>query len=134
MLVRRSPFAEWVVVYFDPAKIDESKLLRLIRNGGCRNANLVRSKGNNLAMNSYIAGGDMIQLQIHLEKPQKISIPKLPKAWVISQDLTQPLPEGPHFLNIRVPKSTSKGVYKYQVLAEKQKILDVESHVVSLIQ
>ena len=44
MQVRHSPFAEWVLIYYDPEKISEKTLLTLARTKGCKNAQIDRPK------------------------------------------------------------------------------------------
>jgi len=133
MLVRRSPFAEWVVIYFDPAQTNEQKILKLIRSQGCPNAGLIRSNKLNATMNPYIASGDTVQLRIELKEKQLLSIKNLPKGWAISTPLDAPFSAGTHYLNIRTPKGARRTTYTLRVKPAKTKLISYRVEIASLV-
>ncbi len=107
MLLRGSPFGEWVVVYYRPEQISEKKIHQLIVRQGCPNASIIRSKSESTTMNPIIAAGDPVQLRVHLSKASSLSIAKIPKNWKIESSLKN-LSKGENFLTVRVPRSAKK--------------------------
>ena len=86
MQLRRKPFGEWVLIYFDKTKITEEALLSLAKNKGCKRAAIIRDKKKDLGktsvtlMNPYICPGDSIALEISSDGSEKIEL-ELPEGW-----------------------------------------------------
>ena len=80
MQVRYNPFAEWVLIYYDPAMISEQKLLDLTKKEGCQNAEIIRDRaaqsGNSklTLLNPVISPGDRLILKIESDGNDSLSI------------------------------------------------------------
>lgn len=80
-LLRRSPFGEWVNVFYDPNQTNIETLVRLMRTGGCSGASHIPDP-NGLVLNPIIAPGDPIQLNSGTIKMQELSsASRLPSGW-----------------------------------------------------
>jgi len=106
-LLRRSPFAEWTLVYFDPKKITENTIVNLMRKKGCPNARTDRAKGKSIAMNPVGGPGDTFLLRLHSEVDTTIEASKIPKNWVLN--FPHSIKAGDTYMNLNTPRNASKG-------------------------
>ena len=75
-LLRNNPFREWVTVYFDPTKITEEAILKLLRERRCPRAEQVRADGKPLTvMNPFIGPGGVVQIRVTTEQPLTLTNP-----------------------------------------------------------
>ena len=75
-LLRRSPFGEWVTVYFDPKKQTEKQLLTRIRATRCPGAQHVTAPG---LRTPFVAAGDVVQL----DTTSTITRLEAPEGWKV---------------------------------------------------
>ena len=132
MQLRRKPFAEWVLIYYDPLKTSAAKLLKVTRARGCPNAKIVSLEMKSLGsvkariLNPYICAGDT--LYIELDSVEGVEL-ELPKNWHLKKTV---------FLGKRVLKQieTTKWVKQgpaQVILKQGQKSLALKCEVVSHI-
>lgn len=104
-LLRSSPFGEWVNVFYDPKKTDESAILNLIKKNDCPRARQTKS---NAVQNPFVAPGDPIQIKFELKESAKLaSTSKLPGNWEIVGN--HQFQKGSNLLTIQTPKSAKRG-------------------------
>ena len=117
MLVRNSPFKEWVTVYYEPEKITEEKLLELLRKRRCPRSALDRTPGDKLTvMNPYVGPGGIVQLQIAPSPANRPFQPKLPEGWKIVGPATGAEGEdGKSYMSIQVPDQAKAASYTLTV-------------------
>jgi len=132
MLLRRSPFGEWVVVYYDPEQTSEAKILKRVRTNGCRNAAIVRAKKKSTTMNPFVAAGDCVQLRLILEEKTSLTISKIPTGWKFEGKLKD-LPAGEHYLNIYVPKGAQQKRSQIVLQTDRSKSFTFSAEVVGLV-
>ena len=111
-LLRRSPFGEWVNVYFDPTKISESELLKHIKANRCPRAELLQApKGKDIALlNAYAASGDVVQVRLTSTSGTKLVDAKLPDGWkLLSASAGSAFAKGTHYLSIQVAPRAKQG-------------------------
>ncbi len=104
MLLRRSPFGEWLVVYYLPSEIDEKKILSLVRDGGCPRSDIIRGTEESVSMNPILAAGGILQLKVVLDADGTLKIRKIPKGWKFVKEPSH-LKKGTHYLSVRIPKN-----------------------------
>ncbi len=107
MSVRRSPFGEWVIIYYDPKKTNEKTLLEIVRKGGCPRADIIRKQAKSTEITPIITPGDTALIKLHLEKKSDLKATKLPTGWAVTESLKQ-LDAGTHYISIRTPEGASQ--------------------------
>ncbi len=106
-LLRNQPFGEWVNVFFDPSKISEAQILKLIKAKNCPRAQHITGE---FILNPFIAAGDPIQLSFENDQDTTLSALQLPKNWkLIGLEIGSPLKKGTHTITITSSKSSKKG-------------------------
>ncbi len=134
MQLRRKPFGEWVLIYYDKTQTSEEKLLTLAKKGGCKRAAVIRDKKVEAGktsvtlLNPYICPGDSIALEINSDGSEKIDI-ELPEGW------TCKMPEkvsGTATVFIHVPKGSQNGAFKIKFKSGSG-TYDLNCHVVKKI-
>lgn len=117
MLLRRVPFAEWVVVYYDPRKTTAPALQKLMRDAGCPRATQVQQAGKSIVMNPYAAPGDTLQLRVIATAAGESSFAQLPEGWVVEASDLQ-LEKGENFISVRTTPGARKKKYKLTLRAK----------------
>lgn len=117
MLVRNTPFREWVTVYYEPSKITEAKLLELLRKKRCPRAALDRTPGDKLtAMNPVVGPGGIVQLQATLPANRDPLKWKLPDGWQLVGPATGSKGEdGKTYVSVQVPGEAKAASYSLAV-------------------
>lgn len=106
-LLRNSPFGEWVNVFYDPSKTDETTILAMIKKNDCPKARRTDSR-NGVVQNPYLAPGDPIQMKIELTANAKlVGTSGLPEGWEVVGD--GKFDKGTSLLTIQTPKSAKQG-------------------------
>ena len=109
-LVRRSPFGEWVNVYFDPAKVTEAKLLKAITANRCPRAELVQPPKRNALLNEFAAPGDVVQFRYDAPSATTLTAAVLPEGWqLLDAELESAIKKGTNHLSVRVPDDAKQG-------------------------
>lgn len=113
MLVRSSPFREWVNVYYDPTQINEAKLLKLLRARRCPKAALDRPQAAPLTlMNPAVGPGGIIQLQVSPETALEIQRTELPPEWKLIGPAKQKVAaKATIYLSVQVPADSKHGKF-----------------------
>jgi hypothetical protein len=124
--VRQSPFGEWVIAFYDPAKTAPDKLLERLRKNGCEKAERVEPKaveGGGLkvrASNPVAVPGDFFEIAIEGAKaaPETTA----PKGWSVAV-------KGAKRVLVQSPKDAKPGKHKIAVGG-----LDVEVELVTRVR
>lgn len=117
-LLRISPFAEWVTIYYNPKLISPEKILTLIKSNRCPNAKFVIKKQNRYALPApYVAPGDIVQIEIKTASKDQIDSIELPKGWKLLS--SKELIKGNNIINIQTPTSTTQKRTKINIKTEK---------------
>ena len=141
MLVRNSPFKEWVTVYFDPEKTNESKLLEFLRARRCPSARLDRIEQAGLtAMNPFVGPGGVVQLRWDYPNGDQPPELTLPSDWVLkgssastkenSEQTEQAKNAEQRFYSIQVPTNTRSGQQTISAVSPDGKTYTVTVEVV----
>ncbi len=132
MLFRRAPFKEWITVYYDPEKISEQKILKLLHQRRCKSSKLDRLENDKLtAMNPFASSGEIIQLRITgIPKNDGYKI-KLPDGWKITGDANGVKHEdGKTYLSIKVPEKTPQKKYNIGLTLAEGGTLEIQVEIV----
>jgi len=133
MLVRDTPFREWVTVYFDPKQTSEDKLLSLLRERRCPKATLDRSPNDKFTvMNPYVGPGGIVQIKTTSppdDPPPRVTLPEGwkmvgPETGVIDKQ------EGATYFSVQVPATTKPGTCSIGIRSPKLGILEASVEVV----
>jgi len=132
MLVRSKPFREWVTVYFDPAKVSEEKLLRLLRERRCPRASLDRKTDDKLtAMNPFVGPGGVVQLQVPQLPDGHAPGVDLPADWkLVGPETGVAGKDGKLYLSVQVPAKVEAKKYTLGVSVPKHRTVQTEVEVV----
>ena len=105
--MRRSPFGEWVNVFYDPSQTNEATLLQLIKNRQCPGAqHITDSQG--YALNPVIGPGDPVQLRIESAQPVEMTAEsQLPQGWQLAGQASGG--EGIQIVTLATPGNTAQG-------------------------
>lgn len=133
MLLRRIPFAEWVVVYYDPEKTSVDKLLTNIRSDGCPRAKHVEQAGQMRVMNPYLSPGDTVQIRIDVTEKSSWQISGLPKGWAMTDALAD-LDVGEHFISLRTSPSARRKSYELDLQKVGGQSFPVKFELVSAVR
>ena len=107
-LLRRSPFGEWVTVYYDPKKVSEGELLKWIKANRCPRAAQVIEATESAVLTPYVARGDTAQIRIKVAKEATLETIKLPEGWrLLNAD--KKLSSGNNYLSIQTPGDAASG-------------------------
>ena len=135
MQLRRKPFGEWILVYFDKTKISERTLLSLAQKRGCKRAAVIKGKkkeiGNVslLALNPYLCAGDTAAIGIKTSGTEKLSL-ELPEGW------SGTVPEqvsGTEIIFIQTPPKVKQGQYEIHYKSGSDKV-SLKFHIVEKIK
>ena len=114
MLLRRSPFAEWVNIYYKPKETDEDTLHALLKGRGCAASQRIGgAEGASSVMNPFGAAGDTVQLHLNLPKADEIVSTKLPDKWKLSSPSA--LSKGHNFITIDTNPFAKNGKHSISV-------------------
>lgn len=132
MLVRMSPFREWIAVYYDPKRITEEKLLALLRERRCASAKVDRIETAPLTvMNPFVGPGDVVQLRVDTRKTPRVTKVKLPEDWaIVGKPGGSSGSEGLTYFTIQVPSKADLGKRKVILCIEEGEPLEATVEVV----
>lgn len=114
MQLRRKPFGEWILIYYDKSKISEEALLSFAKKRGCKRASLIKGKkiqSSNIsaqALNPYLCKGDTAVIELSSNGLEKLRL-ELPEGWSGSVPETI---SGTETVFIRTPSNVKQGEYK----------------------
>ena len=127
-LIRRIPFKEWTVVYYNPGKIDEQTLLRLIKAHRCPRAEIERSPG---VLNPVIAGGDSLIVSLNAENATTLKSADLPEGW--AAPIGQKLKKGRNLIAIRTASDVLKGQQSFKLTAAHSTPIKFRAEIVARV-
>lgn len=113
--VRKKPFGEWNVVYFDDTKTTPDEILKRLRAKGCPRAKrvpdrkLTANRATLTVKNPYVAPGDCILLELGGKPAGKPHI-ALPEGWTLFPGPSDPK-SGVTWLYAQTPKKAKPGEY-----------------------
>ena len=111
--VRKKPFGEWNVVYFDAKKTTPAKILKRLRAKGCPKATQVKpvtasANGMTLTLNTpYVAPGDLVHLILGGKGNAKPDV-RAPKGWTLYPGPSHPK-TGETWLYAQTPNDVKPG-------------------------
>ena len=114
-LIRRAPFAEWTLIYFDPKKTTPQKLLRQVQAANCPRATIDVIK-DSPALNPYLAGGDTLILPAKLSELTTLNAAELPEGW--ETDIGSTFRTGMNEITVRVPQAAVMGRHEGKLTFE----------------
>lgn len=122
--LRRSPFGEWNVVYYDSTKTNQATILERLQKNKCPKAKLIESKpvsahGVSITpMNPIVAAGDTIQLRLEAtDSDATIEVVVPPKGWKLLT--ASPLSKGKTLHPVQSPPNAKNGKHNIQVKVKK---------------
>ena len=116
-LLRRSPFGEWVTIYYDPAKVSTEDLLKWIKANRCPRAAWISSEGDSAILNPFIASGDTVQIRLTATKDALLDSVSLPKGFQLVGD--GKVSRGENLLSVQIAKDARAGDYEVALAAEE---------------
>lgn len=135
MLLRRKPFREWITVYYDPAKTDEAKLLKILHSKRCKSSKVDRTASEKFtAMNKYASEGELVQLRIADAPKDQVPELDLPTGWEIFGDKNGYRNEnGETFISVKVPLKAEQKNYTISLKGADGKGLETQVGIVRKI-
>ena len=134
MQLRRKPFGEWILVYFDKSKISEKTLLQLTKTRGCKRAAVIRGKEvkagstSGQVINPYLCAGDSIAVEINSNGKEQLEL-ETPQGWTFK------MPEkvnGKVTVFINIPAGSKEGAYTIKLKSGSESA-DMKCHLVKKI-
>lgn len=119
--LRRSPFGEWNVVYFDARKTAPGTLQARLRGNGCRAATLVVAKPQKAgaarvwSTSPIVVAGDLVQVAVQLPpKGTGHATLAVPKGWTLPHGARRDV-VGTTYLLAQTPRSAKQGTHRLTV-------------------
>jgi hypothetical protein len=140
MTVRRKPFGEWVVIYYDKDKTDSAKLLDRLKARGCRRAKQKAPVTGQLGdaavsvLNPVAAPGDFFHIEVKLPEGASADVSiKTPEGWTVPDGAQRALKGGVSRCDVQLPRTAKKG---NQMIAFQrgQQTLELKVDVVSWVK
>lgn len=139
--VRKKPFGEWNVVYYDASKTTPEKILKRLRAKGCPKARRIpdskaKARGAIVSVkNPYVAPGDCVLLTLGGDVDGKPEI-TVPKGWTLLPGPTQKKDKVSWFY-VQTAKKTKQGKHAIQLTLpdeDGERKLSLQVDVVALIK
>ena len=132
MLLRQKPFKEWITVYYEPGKITEDRLLKLLRERRCARARLDRAEAVPVTvMNPQVGPGDLVQLRVSPELKAAAGHLSLPKGWkVVGNPSASKGTDGTTWFSIQTDVKTAPGTHGISLAREGEEAVALTVEVV----
>lgn len=138
--LRRSPFGEWNIVYYDPKKTDTQKILARLRAKGCPRAELIpatKAEHNEVVAtveNPFVTPGDCFQLTFRSAAKEARTLElQTPKPWKAAPKKVTLKAGSNQTVLLRVPTNAAEGKHMLQLTSSGKK-LSLPVHVVQQIR
>ncbi len=141
--IRKRPFSEWVVVYFDAAVTAPNKLLSRLKSHGCKKATQIFAKPLNEdgvkigVANPICVAGDMVQCTVQFPEGEHGKVRVAPPPEWIPLPLAKAAEDGLLRLDIQSSKTTRAGTLEITIWVtpegKKERPVKVSVDVVSLV-
>jgi len=116
MTVRRKPFGEWVVVYYDKDKTDAAQLLKRLHSKGCRKAKRKGPVSGQLGdaevavLNPVVAPGDFFHIEVKVPEGSSADLKIAPPdGWTVPDGAARTLKAGVSRCDVQLPRDAKKG-------------------------
>jgi len=140
MTVRRKPFGEWVMVYYDNEKTGPAKLLQRLKARGCKRAKqrppVTGQLGNAevCILNPVVAPGDFFHIEVKLPEGASADVKlAVPEGWTIPDGAQRALKAGVSRCDVQLPRTAKKGQQTITFQRGEQK-LELKVDVVSWVK
>ncbi len=129
------PFKEWVTVYYDPEKITEAKLLKLLHERRCKSSKVDRVVNDEFtAMNPFVSAGEIAQIRIPDSGKEAAAKMTLPEGWkIVGEAKGVTHKDGKTYLSLLIPKKAGQKKYVIGMTLADKKALKTTVEVVRRI-